>query len=186
MLMKSAFFWVITRRRVVIITTRRRVITQKTTDFISAGVAHMYVGNLHVANPTSKESCDCLQRRFINPGNERLLGHGDLQRCKTAPSSALKCRTAVPATWQTVCSSALVSCKDSSSCRGTRKGSCDVIIDICSFHADDVVAVVALVRTNDLVFAPVEMCVASLHACVWEQGWRLLRAQRSGVRIPVR
>jgi hypothetical protein len=69
---------------------------------------------------------------------------------------------------------------------GTRKGSCDVIIDICSFRADDVVAVVALVRTNDLVFAPVEMCVASLHACVWEQGWRLLRAQRSGVRIPVR
>lgn len=66
-------------------------------------------------------------------------------------------------------------CKDSSTAAecpgGRRKGNCDVRIDICSLHADDddVVVAVAPVRTSDLVFAPVETCVSSSHAHLWEQ-----------------
>ena len=46
-----------------------------------------------------------------------------------------------------------------------RKGNCDVRIDICSYHADGVVAAVAVPRTIDLVFASVEIrVVAALHA----------------------
>ena len=124
--------------------------------------------------PSSKQSCH--GKNVHKPGKTRgCLGcvQGGCRialSCTLRPDRPTRLCTVPPTSCQTGCSSAPCFAQGLGAAPwpgGRRKGNCDVRIDICSFHADGVVAAVAVAvaRTIDLVFASVAMCVvASLHA----------------------